>query len=172
MLDGGVHVVGALRTLLGPSHPPVSVSAITLQQNEHLKPIDHVYSVWSTKTGIGGSFCLSSGTTLQGRDFYIACEKGRVLVRDGSTVVVHAPDGTIISSQTFPIIGLGIDPEVQCWADGLLSGNLDPRFDPGEAFIDLYVMEKILQSGCEGGTKKTLEYLLPTSPGNMVDSTV
>ncbi len=158
MLDGGVHIVGALRILLGPANPPTSVSAITLQQHEHLKPVDHVYSIWNTKGGVGGSFCLSSGTTLQGREFHVACENGNVVVINGCTVIVNAADGTKVSSTTFPILGLGIDPEVQAWADSLATGKPDERFAPMEGFIDLYIMEKILESGREGGIPKILEY--------------
>jgi predicted dehydrogenase len=153
LLDGGVHFVAGIRYLLGSSAAPKSVSAYTALLQPHLPPIDTVYSIWLTKSGVPGTFSMSFGTTFSGLTFNVACKKGVVTV-SGKTVTVKETDKEPTEKQ-FPEQGSGVKPEVAAWAESLVAGKPDPRQSPEEALADLEILEKMLNSD---GKSEILRY--------------
>ena len=52
----------------------------------------------------------------------------------------------------FPDEGAGVKQEVQAWAEGIQSGEIDPRLSAAEALKDLELLEAMLRSGEQNGT--------------------
>ena len=153
LLDGGVHFVAGIRCLLGPSAAPKSISAYTALLQPHLPPVDTVYSIWLTKSGIPGTFSMSFGTTFSGLTYNVACEKGVVTV-SGKTVTLQETGKQPIEKR-FPEQGSGVKAEVAAWAESLVAGKPDSRQSPEEALADLEILEKMLHSD---GKSEILQY--------------
>jgi predicted dehydrogenase len=144
LLDGGVHFVAGIRGLLGSSAAPKSISAYTALLQPHLPPVDTVYSIWLTRSGVLGTFSMSFGTTFSGLTFNVACEKGVVTI-SGKTVTLKETGKQPIEKH-FPEQGSGVKPEVAAWAESLVAGKPDSRQSPEEALADLEILEKMLNS--------------------------
>lgn len=164
MLDGGVHFVASTRLLLGEEAKPTAIIAYTNLLREHLPPVDTINSIWTTKSGISGTFSVSFGTTLSGSEYTIACEKGSVSVIGPSKVIVRQgeeKDGNV-SETDFKDTGEGngTEQEVAAWAQSIVDGKPNSRQSPEEALADLEILEKLLRSGESQGKSQTLEYQL------------
>ena len=151
LLDGGVHFTAGLRLLLGPSNPLVSLSAYTAQLQEHLPPVDTVDATLKAKNGATGTFSVSFGTTFEGAEWMIACEKG---------VVGVAREEVTINGETKKVENerSGVPPEVRAWAEGLVRGKPNETQSPEEALADLELLDKMLRSGEQGGSAQQLAY--------------
>jgi Oxidoreductase family, C-terminal alpha/beta domain len=147
-----------LRLLLGSEASPETLIALTSQVQEHLPPLDTVHAVIKTKPGTIGSFSISVGTTLSGREFSIACENGSVTASDTKVTVVR---GTGANKEEhvklFPGTS-GVKEEVKAWAESLAAGRLDPLQSPELALGDLELLEKIFKSGDENGAPQRLNF--------------
>ncbi|KAF6839029.1 oxidoreductase nad-binding rossmann fold protein [Colletotrichum plurivorum] len=157
LLDGGVHFAAAIRLLLGREAAPDTVAAFSALTREHLPPIDTINAIVKTKSGATGSFSASVGSSLSAFDFQVACEMGSVTV-SGHDLIVAPLDGearTTRFEQT-----AGVKEEVQAWAEALVTGKPNPLQSPEEALADLEFLEKIFNSGEQGGTQQKLNLQL------------
>ncbi|KAJ5611018.1 Oxidoreductase N-terminal [Penicillium lagena] len=123
LLDGGVHMVAALRLILGSEDPITTVSAQSQQLQEYLPPVDTVDAVVKTQSGATGVVSLSWGSSFSDNVFEFACEKGG-----------------------------GVGPEVAEFARTIVHGRpVEKRQSPEEALADLEVLEGMLRSGEQNG---------------------
>jgi predicted dehydrogenase len=125
----------------------------------HLPPADTITSIWQTETGVPGTFSMSFGTTLNGAEFVVACEKGSVRVthkkvevrqgqqKDGNSSVKEFEDDSVKA-------------EVKAWAESIASGKPNPHQSPEEALADLEILEKMLKSGEANGKTESLQFQL------------
>jgi predicted dehydrogenase len=148
-LDGGVHFTAALRLLLGPSNPLISLSANTTQLQKHLPPVDTVDATLKTKDGATGTFSVSFGTSFKGSEWAVACEKGIVSV-SRSDVTIGEEMKKVEDERS------GVPPEVRKWGEALAKGMQNERQIPEEALADLELLEKMLKSGEAGGSAQQL----------------
>ncbi|KAI9856509.1 MAG: hypothetical protein M1813_008887 [Trichoglossum hirsutum] len=159
LLDGGVHFVAGTRLLLGPEDPVTRVSAFTSRIREHLPPIDTLDSIWKTKSGTTGTFSVSFGTTLTGGSYTVACEKGSVSVLDGAVVVRLEGEGEGEGKKVEFGDDSGVEKEVRDWTEVVRSGNQNPKISPKEAYKDLLVLEKMLESGERNGMPVDMDHM-------------
>ncbi|KAF2825755.1 NAD(P)-binding protein [Ophiobolus disseminans] len=150
LLDGGVHFVAATRLLLkGGGEKIKSVSAFTVQLQEHLPPVDTINSTLLLSNGASGTLSLSFGTTDTGSEYLVACEKGSVHVSRGKVTVTR--DGKVTEEKEFKDEGNGVKQEIKGWAESLESGKWKDEQSPEEALRDLEIIESALKSGEQGG---------------------
>lgn len=150
LLDGGVHFAAVLRLLLRDD-PLVSLSAQTAQLQEHLPPVDTVEAAAKAKSGAVGSISFSFGTTANGSEYNIGCEKGFVSVSN-ETLTVDGKEEKVEEE------GSGVAPEVRAWGEGLAKKQADKLQSPREALADLEIIEACLRSGEQGGKPIDLKY--------------
>lgn len=156
LLDGGIHYVAAVRMMLGEENAIARASAFSQQLQPHLPPVDTVNAVLRTGSGVSGTWSVSFGTTFKGGGYSIACEKGTVTALKGK-VVVDRLDGVGEETFEFPDEGSGVKQEVQAWAEGIESGEIDPRLSAAEALKDLELLEAMLRSGEQAGVSIDLQ---------------
>jgi hypothetical protein len=121
------------------------VSAFSSQLQEHLSPVDTVNAVWHLKSGISGTFACSFGTTFEGNEYAVSCEKGTVTISKGVVTVKPMPGSGIAAIEGKDMWkGSGIQEEVETWVSGILSGNTDQRLSPEEALMDLKIVSHVL----------------------------
>jgi predicted dehydrogenase len=133
--------------LLGPENEPVKVSAFSCQLQKHLPPVDTINAVWQLKSGISGTFACSFGTTLDGDEYTVSCEKGTVTISKGVVTVKPIANSGIETIEAQDMWkGPGIQEEIDAWASGILSGKIDPRLIPEEALMDLRIVSRISNS--------------------------
>jgi glucose-fructose oxidoreductase len=150
LLDGGVHMVAALRLILGSDNPITTVSAQSQQLQEYLPPVDTVDAVVKTQSGATGVVSLSWGSSFSDNVFEFACEKG--------VVRMHF-DGVMVNGVDHPMEfdGKGVAPEVAEFAAAIVDGRpVETRQSPGEALADLEVLEGMLRSGEQNGERMQL----------------
>ncbi|CEL11518.1 hypothetical protein ASPCAL14620 [Aspergillus calidoustus] len=150
ILDGGVHYIASLRTLLGahPGNEIARVSAFTSQLQPYLPPVDTADVILRTKSGVTGTFQISRGTSLRADEWTVACERGWVTVR-GEEVSVSR--GGEVEVQRVPNERTGVPPEIRAWGKAVLEGRVVPEQEPEAALADLEVIELILKSGENDG---------------------
>jgi len=95
LLDGGVHFIAGTRLLLGPEYEPIKISAFSSQIQKHLPPVDTVDAVWKLKSGVSGTFALSFGTTFDGDEYSVSCEKGTISISKGIVTVKSLPNSGV-----------------------------------------------------------------------------
>ncbi|KAE8418348.1 hypothetical protein BDV36DRAFT_308716 [Aspergillus pseudocaelatus] len=78
VLDGGVHVVAALRLILGQSDGLAMVAAHSSLRQEHLAPVDTVDALVMTRTGATGVLSVSYGSEINDSVFEFTCADGVV----------------------------------------------------------------------------------------------
>ncbi|KAH1326068.1 hypothetical protein KXV79_000412 [Aspergillus fumigatus] len=151
ILDGGVHVVAALRLILGSNDPVATISAQSCLQQQHLPPLDTVNAVMKTKSGATGVLSLSFGSAFDDSVFEFDCEGG-VVALNSDTLTIKG------ESNELAFDGRGVSREVAVFATTIASGgSVDKRQSPEEALADLEIMEKMLTSGERDGERQTVE---------------
>lgn len=137
LLDGGVHFTAGLRLLLGSNNKITRLSAFTNQLQEHLPPVDSVDATLKTATGSTGTFQVSFGTTLTGKEWTIGCEDGSVSVSGSTitTVIDGKEEKTEIEDERS-----GVPPEVRKWGEAIAAGQANERQKPEEALADLEIV--------------------------------
>ncbi|KAI0412178.1 hypothetical protein F5X98DRAFT_382915 [Xylaria grammica] len=158
LLDGGVHYTAGIRKLLGEDHAIANVIALTSLITSHLPPKDTINAILQTKSGAVGSYIHSTGTTMQAYDFHVACEHGYVKATPDKVVTVRGLGADAKSEEKIFEKSSGVKEEVQAWAEALISGKPHPEQTPELALGDLELLEKMLTSGDEDGTRQKLEY--------------
>jgi len=136
LLDGGVHFVAGIRMMLGSEARMAKVSAFTAQLQEHLPPIDTVNAGVKLRNGASGTVAISFGTTFQGAEWTVACEKGTVEVDRGKVTVKKGGKEDVEECDDEN----GVNEEVKVWAKSLESGKWDTMQSPEEALADLEVV--------------------------------
>ncbi|OAA62880.1 nuclear migration protein [Niveomyces insectorum RCEF 264] len=177
LLDGGIHDLAGLRTLLNAvpnsadKNRITKVTSATSQLLEILPPIDTLRAVAVTAGGASGVLTMSFGTEF-GPEFKasVTTTEGRVTWRqDRVTVVRRNPqEGQPPIEVTFPCAaGLpgypaaeanGVKPEFAAFARSVADANgvVDPRQSPEEALADLELMEAMFDSGAAGGAPREI----------------
>ena len=168
LLDGGVHFVAGIRSLLSGSGERVeSLTAFTSQLQEYLPPVDTVDSAWKLSNGSTGTFSVSFGTSFSGAEWSVACEGGTVSI-DGTIVKSKAISGEEVTEDVkdeveadttgahVPISSVAT--EVFAWAQSLKSGKWDSRQSAEEGLADLEIVEAMLRSGESDGKIVELRY--------------
>lgn len=152
LLDGGVHFVAVLRTLLAALGRNIeAVSAYTTSIQKTLPPADTVHAIIKTDDGRVGSYISSVGIESKlGMDFEIVTDKGSVryspFQMQISTKLKNQEGKWEEQSQTAPLMW-GVKEEVAAFAEGISTGRLDPRLSTSEALEDLRTVEAMLISG-------------------------
>ncbi|KAK6348942.1 hypothetical protein TWF730_009703 [Orbilia blumenaviensis] len=172
-LDAGVHFTAALRRLVGEDQI-ASLSAFTNLSQSHLTPIDTITATIKLKSGACGTFSMSHGTpAAKVFEWYIVCEQGTVKVSDGPNVFVKPLE---MPEEWVEFGGdknewSGVKKEVRVFAESVRNGEGAQGLSPENAVADLEIIEKMIQSGEQGG--KPLEInggIEPTSIlGDVVD---
>ncbi|GFG27032.1 60S ribosomal protein L32 [Aspergillus udagawae] len=159
ILDGGVHVIAALRLILGSSDPVTMISAQSCLQQQHLAPLDTVDAVMKTRSGATGVLSLSYGSAFNDQVFEFDCERGLVALNFDRLTVKG-------ESNELAFDGRGVSREVAVFATTIANGgSVDKRQSPEEALADLEIMEKMLTSGERDGERQSVE-LQPARPND------
>ncbi|OJJ88505.1 Gfo/Idh/MocA family protein [Aspergillus glaucus CBS 516.65] len=153
LLDGGVHVIAAIRLILNETahaHPLTEVSAQCSLRQPHLAPIDTIQATLGTKNGTQGTLSLSYGSESNDQIYEF---------NYGSSPITLDGD-TLTNQGEIAFNGRGVTSEIRIFAYSILekSGVVHQSMSPEEALADLEVMEKMIQSSERGGGKMTLEY--------------
>lgn len=168
LLDGGVHFIAGIRSLLSRSGEKVkSLSAFTSQLQDYLPPVDTVDSTWKLSNGSTGTFSVSFGTSFSGAEWSVACEGGTVSI--DRTIVKSKPTGgeevtedikdEVEADTTGAHVPISsVATEVFAWAKSLKTGQWDSRQTAEEALADLEILEAMLTSGERGGKAVELQY--------------
>ncbi|RYP71118.1 hypothetical protein DL771_005052 [Monosporascus sp. 5C6A] len=158
LLDGGVHFTAALRKLLGEENAVESLVAETSLVSSHLAPVDSINAIMRTKSGAVGSYITSVGTLMQAFEFHIACEQGVVKAEVSKVITVRGiGDSATTEEKTFERSS-GVESELQAWAEAVASGKPNLEQSPEQALADLELLEKMLKSGEQGGSRQKLEF--------------
>ncbi|KAF3314890.1 hypothetical protein TWF173_004416 [Orbilia oligospora] len=151
--DAGVHFTAALRRLVGEDQI-ASLSAFTNLAQPHLPPIDTIMSTIKLKSGVCGTFAMSHGTpATKVFEWFIVCEQGTVKVSDGPKVVVKQLE----MPEEWTEFGgdrnewSGVKKEVRVFVESVKNGKGVEGLSPENALADLEMIEKMIQSGEQGG---------------------
>ncbi|KAI8834301.1 hypothetical protein BC829DRAFT_458608 [Chytridium lagenaria] len=149
LLDGGVHVVAALRLILADrvSH----VSALTHLSQPHLPPVDTLSATLRTIKGSTGTLNMTYGSSIQkemrllvvGEEGFVdVSRRGRVGGGWEWVVRFESKEG-----KGEEVGGVdGVENEVVAFGEAIAKGNVDERGAPEEAFRDLALLEAMLKS--------------------------
>ncbi|XP_024533883.1 uncharacterized protein YMR315W [Selaginella moellendorffii] len=148
VLDGAVHQIAGLRVITGSEVK--SVSAICRHVDEALPPPDNVSALFELENGCAGTLMISFSCTTKKMSWKIVGTKGTVEVdqdtQDGQPgfMVSHA---TSVGKNSSFYPCCGVEEELRSFIHDLSQGGeADKRSSPGEAFIDVAVIEAILNS--------------------------
>ncbi|POR34950.1 Uncharacterized protein TPAR_04868 [Tolypocladium paradoxum] len=136
LLDGGVHYVAGLRTLLDtqPGNEIATLSAFTNQIQEYLPPVDTADVILRTRSGVTGVFQISRGTTLRADEWTMACEEGWIKIENEKVTISRNEQ---VEVKTIANERTGVPPEVRAWGMSLISGKARLEQEPEAALADL-----------------------------------
>lgn len=161
LLDGGVHFVAVLRTLLAALDQKIeAVSAYTTSIQKTLPPVDTIHAILKTDHGRVGSYISSVGIESKlAMEFEIVTDKGSVryspFQMQIATKLKNQEGKWEEQSQTAPLMW-GVKEEVAAFAEGILTGRLDSKLSISEALEDLRIVEAMLTSGDAQGLPITI----------------
>ncbi|KAB8277765.1 hypothetical protein BDV30DRAFT_234629 [Aspergillus minisclerotigenes] len=143
VLDGGVHVVAALRLILGKSDGLAMVAAHSSLRQEHLAPVDTVDALVKTRSGATGVLSVSYGSEINDSLFEFTCADG-VVTLDFDRLTVNGEGYDV------PFEGRGVNKELVEFAKSITTGaGVATRLRPEEALADLELSEA-LAPDCTG----------------------
>ncbi|GAB1202496.1 hypothetical protein APSETT445_001113 [Aspergillus pseudonomiae] len=143
VLDGGVHVVAALRLILGQSDGLAMVAAHSSLRQEHLAPVDTVDALVKTRSGATGVLSVSYGSEINDSVFEFTCADG-VVTLDFDRLTVNGKGYDV------PFEGRGVNKELVEFAESITTGaGIATRLRPEEALADLELSEA-LAPDCTG----------------------
>ncbi|KOC15483.1 hypothetical protein F9C07_2067657 [Aspergillus flavus] len=143
VLDGGVHVVAALRLILGQSDGLAMVAAHSSLRQEHLAPVDTVDALVKTRSGATGVLSVSYGSEINDSLFEFTCADG-VVTLDFDRLTVNGEGYDV------PFEGRGVNKELVEFAESITTGDgIATRLRPEEALADLELSEA-LAPDCTG----------------------
>ncbi|AEO63853.1 uncharacterized protein THITE_123357 [Thermothielavioides terrestris NRRL 8126] len=161
LLDAGVHFVAGLRFLLAAAGQSIrQLAGFTALLNKPLVPVDTVHAAAVTQDGKPGTITMSFGTEFKSAmEIEIVTTKGAVVWSPTEVkTTVGKGDGsgdTVEEKKEFPR-NFGVAAEVAAFAQAVEAGELDRLQSPSEAFIDLEILQALLESGAGGGVVKTI----------------
>lgn len=157
ILDGGVHYIATLRTLLAaqPGNEIARVSAFTGLVQPYLPPVDTADAILRTRSGVTGTFQIWRGTSVKADEWTVACENGSVTVLFDKVIVNRNGQEAV---ETVANERSGVPPVVRAWGKSLVSGKLSWEQEPEAALGDLELIELILRSGEQEGTPLDCKY--------------
>lgn len=158
LLDGGVHFTAGFRRLLGKDNAIESLIAETNLVQPYLAPLDSIYSVMKTKSGVVGSYIQCVGTTMKSWEFDIACEQGHVKAESVKVVTVRGSGDDAKTEEKVFQRTTGVKEEVKAWAESIISGKQNPAQTPELALADLELLEAMLKSGEQDGARYKLQF--------------
>lgn len=128
--------MAGLRLLLGaqPGNEIKQLSANTSIIKPFLPPVDTINASLKTVSGISGVVQLSFGTTLQGNEWTVACERGVVSVDDSD--ITQTVNGKV-EKISVPNERTGVPPVVRAWGKALVEGKVRTEQEPEAALADL-----------------------------------
>lgn len=174
LLDGGIHYVAALRSLLGATAGDNKITKVTgtmTQLLEILPPADTVRNVAFTQGGVTGVVTMSFGTEFgPPLDISVTTTEGMVTWRPKSVTVVtrngadlFKPHEAVLdcseANPAFPADeATGVKAEFAAFAASIAAGQntVDPRQSPAEALEDLLLLEAMFETGAAGGEPKSI----------------
>ncbi|KAL4937121.1 hypothetical protein BDV06DRAFT_216134 [Aspergillus oleicola] len=161
LLDGGVHFIAGLRSILDALGQDIrEVAAYTSLLEDRLAPVDTIHAILRTGADRSGSFNLSFGTEFKsGFEIEVVTTKGTInIARTYVKVVRKDTGGEKKEEQTEVTWTTGVKAEVEAFAASIKAGFPDPRGAPEQALADLRVLQSMLASGEQhGAVKSTVE---------------
>ena len=162
LLDGGIHVIAALRFLCAACEVTITgVAAFTCLLQPNLKPSDTANATIQLDNENSGTLSLSYGTEFAHVfEIEIITKKGRLTVTPSRAILVsQGPDGTELSTTKDFGSDTSVRRELEVFAIGIERGKLEDRSKPEEALMDLRILQAILESGNDNGATKIVEQL-------------
>lgn len=177
LLDGGIHYIAALRSLLGATKGGAEKNKITkvtgtmAQLLEILPPADTIRNIAFTEGGVTGVVTMSFGTEFgPPLDISVTTTEGMVTWRMKSVTVAtrnsenqfephqEVLDCSEVNPQFPADEHTGVKAEFAAFAASIPSGKntVDPRQSPTEALADLVLLEAMFETGAAGGEPKTV----------------
>lgn len=159
LLDGGVHFVAGLRLLLAAGGEEVKkVACFSTLLEEKLLPVDTVHSIVTTRNGANGTILISFGTEFKsGLEVEVVTTEGVVTWNPSEVKVVRrASDGGKTEEKESFVNDPGVKAEFVAFGKSLAAGTVDSLQTPGEALLDLEILQTLLESGESGASVKTL----------------
>lgn len=158
LLDGGIHYVAALRSLLEAAGQSIStVRASTSLIEAGLAPLDTLNAHVTTTNKRNGTFNLSYGSKYRREcQIRIVTTAGAVAVSP-SQVTISTNDKRTTQEKTFRFPpGNGLRKELMAFAENIYTREPNPRGSPEQAYYDLKLLQGMLESGEEGGAAKKI----------------
>lgn len=162
LLDSGIHFVAAIRHLLSAAGESIThVAAFTSLLQDRLAPLDTIHATMQTSNETNGTFSLSFGAEFKsGFEFQVVTDKGAVTVTPTEVTLLRKdPKGEMNVARTAfkALYSHAVEREVGLFAKAMATGKIEQRASPEEAFMDLRVLQAMLESGEDGGAVKELE---------------
>ena len=120
--------------------------------------MDTIHSTIQLRNGNNGSFNISFGAEYKTAfEIEVVTDKGSVTVK-ASEVICVSKDAENKKLEERIEVGFdnGVKEEVKAFAQSILTGEADERGDPDQALADLKVLQRMLESGEQGGAVKVL----------------
>lgn len=155
-----MHFVAGLREFLSALNDSIEKAvSFSAQMQPHLPPVDTVNGAYLLKSGRSGTISLSFGTEFKS-DFLIevTSTNGSVAMTSAGVKVVekNGSDGDRKEAlKEFPS-STGVGLEVEAFGRAIESKTPDARQSAEEALLDLVLVEKLLNSGEQGGAVLTI----------------
>lgn len=159
LLDSGVHFVAGLRSLLHAADQEISsLTAFTSLLASRLPPVDTIHSTLQLRNGNNGCFNISFGAEFKTAfEIEVVTNKGSVTVRATEVVCVRRDEQGKKLEETIEVgFDNGVMDEVEVFAQSIQNGVADVRGSPDQALADLKVLQRMLESGEQGGSVKVL----------------
>ena len=158
LLDEGIHFVAGLRFLLAAASESITqISAFTSLLQNHLAPIDTVHATMQISNGKNGTLCVSFGAQFKSDfEIQVVTDRCSVTVMPSKVVVLSK----FVNQKKEEIVEFnfssGVKLEVAAFAESIQAGKPDSRGTPEQAFMDLKVLQTMLESGDEKGAVKPI----------------
>ncbi|KAM0805783.1 hypothetical protein BDR22DRAFT_797819 [Usnea florida] len=158
LLDGGIHYVAALRSLLDAAGQSVSkVRASTSLVTENLAPFDTLHANLTTANKRNGTFNLSYGSQFQREcQMRLVTTNGAVAVSPSEVIVsTNSKRATQDQKFRFPPAS-GVRKEMVAFAESIYTKEPNWRGSPEQAYLDLKLLQGMLESAQEDGATKKI----------------
>ena len=159
LVDSGVHCAAGLRSLLQAARQEVSsLTASTFLASPCLSSTDTIQSTLQLRNGYSGTFNIHFGSEFETAfSIKVTTDQGSVTVRaDHVVYIVKDNYGNRVEETTEVGFDNGVKAEVHAFAQSIVSGVANERGAPEEALSDLKLIQRMLESGEQGGAVKVI----------------
>ena len=120
--------------------------------------MDTIHSIIQIRNGNNGCFNISFGAEFKTAfEIQVVTNNGSVTIRASEVVCVRKDEDGKKLEETIEVgFNNGVVDEVEVFAQSIQNGETDVRGSPDQALADLKVLQKMLESGEEGGSVKVL----------------